>query len=320
MKKTVSILLALILCLGSCIALSSCSNSNGKHKIGIVQLVEHPALDAATEGFKKAIIDELGEDAVTFDYQNAQNDANTCSTIVNQFVSNKVDLIMANATPALQAAAAATSEIPILGTSVTEYGVALELKNFNGTVGGNISGTSDLAPLDKQAAMITEWVPNAKKVGLLYCSKEANSQYQVDVVKAELEKKGITATPYPFTDSNDLAQICTTAADNNDVIYVPTDNTVAENTGIIDNICAPKKIPVIAGEEGICKGCGIATLSISYYDLGYATGKMAVKILKGEADIATMPIGYAETQTPKYNKQICDALGITPLAGYTAIE
>ncbi len=320
MKKTVSILLALILCLGSCIALSSCSNSNGKHKIGIVQLVEHPALDAATEGFKKAIIDELGEDAVTFDYQNAQNDANTCSTIVNQFVSNKVDLIMANATPALQAAAAATSEIPILGTSVTEYGVALELKNFNGTVGGNISGTSDLAPLDKQADMITEWVPNAKKVGLLYCSKEANSQYQVDVVKAELEKKGITATPYPFTDSNDLAQICTTAADNNDVIYVPTDNTVAENTGIIDNICAPKKIPVIAGEEGICKGCGIATLSISYYDLGYATGKMAVKILKGEADIATMPIGYAETQTPKYNKQICDALGITPLAGYTAIE
>ena len=320
MKKTVSILLALILCLGSCIALSSCSNSNGKHKIGIVQLVEHHALDAATEGFKKAIIDELGEDAVTFDYQNAQNDANTCSTIVNQFVSNKVDLIMANATPALQAAAAATSEIPILGTSVTEYGVALELKNFNGTVGGNISGTSDLAPLDKQAAMITEWVPNAKKVGLLYCSKEANSQYQVDVVKAELENKGLTAILYPFTDSNDLAQICTTAADKSDVIYVPTDNTVAENTGIIDNICEPKKIPVIAGEEGICSGCGIATLSISYYDLGYTTGKMAVKILRDGADISTMPIEYAEKQTPKYNKQNLEALGITPLEGYTAIE
>ena len=205
MKKTVSLLLALILCLGSCIALSSCndSKSDGKYKVGIVQLVEHPALDAATEGFKQAIIDELGADAVEFDYQNAQNDANTCSTIVNQFVSNKVDLIMANATPALQAAAAATAEIPILGTSVTEYGVALELKNFNGTVGGNISGTSDLAPLDKQAAMITEWFPNAKTVGLLYCSKEANSQYQVDVVKAELEKKGLTATlspsPIPMT-------------------------------------------------------------------------------------------------------------------------
>ena len=326
MKKTLSLLLALILCFGACAAFSSCSdgdsadNSDGKYKVGIVQLVEHPALDAATDGFKKALIDELGAEAVEFDYQNAQNDANTCSTIVNQFVSNKVDLIMANATPALQAAAAATGDIPILGTSVTEYGVALELDNFSGTVGGNISGTSDLAPLDKQAAMITEWFPNATRVGLLYCSKEANSQYQVDVVKAELEKKGLTATLYPFTDSNDLAQICTTAADNNDVIYVPTDNTVAENTGIIDNVCSPKKIPVIAGEEGICKGCGVATLSISYYDLGYATGKMAAKILKGEANVSTMAIGYAENQTPKYNKRICEALGITPLEGYVAIE
>lgn len=320
MKKLVSLALALTLCLGSCIALSSCGNSDGKYKIGIVQLVEHPALDAATEGFKQAIIDELGADAVSFDYQNAQNDANTCSTIVNQFVSSNVDLIMANATPALQAAAAATAEIPILGTSVTEYGVALELDGFNGTVGGNVSGTSDLAPLDKQAKMITEWFPDAKKVGLIYCSKEANSKYQVDVVKAELEKQGITATLYPFTDSNDLAQICTAAADNSDVIYVPTDNTVAENTGIIDNICSPKKVPVIAGEEGICRGCGVATLSISYYDLGYATGKMAVKILTGEADVSTMPIGYAEAQTPKFNKEICDALGITPLEGYVEIE
>ncbi len=322
MKRLVSIAMAIILCVGSCFTLSACSDnaSDGKYKIGIVQLVEHPALDAATEGFKQAIIDELGADAVDFDYQNAQNDANTCSTIVNQFVSNEVDLIMANATPALQAAAAATAEIPILGTSVTEYGVALELNDFNGTVGGNISGTSDLAPLDKQANMITEWFPNAERVGLIYCSKEPNSQYQVNVVKAELEKKGITATLYPFTDSNDLAQICTTAADNSDVIYVPTDNTVAENTGIIDNICAPKKIPVIAGEEGICAGCGVATLSISYYDLGYATGKMAVKILRDGADISTMAIGYAETQTPKYNKQICDALGITPIEGYVAIE
>ncbi len=322
MKKTVSLLLALIFCVSGCLALSACTDTNtdGKYKVGIVQLVEHPALDAATEGFKQAIIDALGADAVAFDYQNAQNDANTCSTIVNQFVSNNVDLIMANATPALQAAAAATGDIPILGTSVTEYGVALELKDFNGTVGGNISGTSDLAPLDKQAAMILEWFPNAKTVGLLYCSKEANSQYQVDVVKAGLEKKGLTATFYPFTDSNDLAQICTTAADNCDVIYVPTDNTVAENTGIIDNICSLQKVPVIAGEEGICSGCGVATLSISYYDLGYATGKMAVSILTGEKDISTMPIGYAEKQTPKYNERICTALGITPLEGYTAIE
>lgn len=323
MKKVVSIVLAVALCVGSCLMLTACSDKNAAkktYKIGICQLMEHEALDAATEGFKKAIIDELGEDAVEFDVQNGQGDPATCSTIANQFVSNKVDLIMANATPALQSAAAATAEIPILGTSITEYGVALDLKDFDGTVGGNISGTSDLAPLDKQAAMVKEWCPDAKTVGLIYCSKEANSKYQVEVVKAELEKSGLTATLYPFADSNDLAQVCTTAADNCDVIYVPTDNTVAENTGIIDNICEPKKIPVIAGEEGICAGCGIATLSISYYDLGYTTGKMAVQILRDGADIATMPIGYAETQTPKYNAQNCKALGITPLEGYVAIE
>ena len=325
MKKTsvkvITIVLALVLICGT---LAACGGNNGttteKYKIDVIQLMEHVALDAATECFKHAVIDELGEENVDFDIQNGQGDPQTCSTIANQFVSNNVDLILANATPALQSAAAATADIPILGTSVTEYGVALDLKDFNGTVGGNISGTSDLAPLDKQAAMITEWCPDAKTVGLLYCSKEANSQYQVDVVKAELEKAGLTATLYPFSDSNDLAQVCTTAADNCDVIYVPTDNTVAENTGIIDNICEPKKIPVIAGEEGICSGCGIATLSISYYDLGYTTGKMAVQILKGEADVSTMAIGYAETQTPKYNKQNCEALGITPLEGYIAIE
>ncbi len=317
-KKVLAILLALTLICG---IFAACGNDadDSKYKIGIVQLVEHVALDAATEGFKQAVIDELGEENVVFDFQNGQNDANTCSTIANQFVSNNVDLIMANATPALQAAVAATDTIPILGTSVTEYGVALGIENFNGTVGGNVSGTSDLAPLDKQADMIKAWVPDAETVGLLYCSKEANSQYQVDVVKAELEEDGLTVTLYPFSDSNDLSSVCTTAAENSDVIYVPTDNTVAENTGIIDNICEPAGVPVIAGEEGICSGCGIATLSISYYDLGYATGKMAVKILKGEADIATMPIGYAETQTPKYNAENCNALGITPLEGYTAI-
>ena len=322
MKTILSLMLALVICAGSCLTLTSCSGDEvvTKYKIGICQLMEHVALDAATDGFKQAIIDELGEDAVEFDVQNGQGDPATCSTIANQFVSDNVDLILANATPALQSAAAATADIPILGTSVTEYGVALDLKDFNGTVGGNISGTSDLAPLDKQASMITEWCPDAKNVGLLYCSKEANSQYQVDVVKAELEKKGLDATLYPFADSNDIAQVCTAAADNNDVIYVPTDNTVADNTGIIDNICEPKKIPVIAGEEGICSGCGIATLSISYYDLGYTTGKMAVKILRDGADISTMPIEYAEKQTPKYNKQNCEALGITPLENYTAIE
>ena len=319
MKKAVSLILALTLCLGSIAALSSCGGSD-KYKVGIVQLVEHPALDAATEGFKQAIIDQLGADAVEFDVQNAQGDSNTCSTIANQFVANNVDLIMANATPALQAAAATTDTIPILGTSITEYGVALDLDNFTGTVGGNISGTSDLAPLDLQAAMILEWFPDATKVGLLYCSSEANSAYQVKVVKEELEKNNVTVTEYPFTDSNDLAAVCTTAAANCDVIYVPTDNTVADNTSVIDGICEPAGVPVIAGEEGICAGCGVATLSISYYDLGYATGLMAAKILRDGADVSNMPIEYAATQTKKYNEQNCNALGITPLDGYVKID
>ncbi len=324
LKKVLALVLTVILV---CATVTACSNGNenevnntsGKYKIGIVQLVEHVALDAATEGFKQAIIDELGEDAVEFDYQNGQNDSNTCSTIANQFVSNSVDLILANATPALQAAVAATADIPILGTSITEYGVALDIKNFDGTVGGNISGTSDLAPLDEQAAMITEWFPEAKTVGLLYCSAEANSQYQVDVVKAKLEEAGLTATLYSFSDSNDLSSVCTTAAENSDVIYVPTDNTVADNTGIIDSICQTAKVPVIAGEEGVCSGCGVATLSISYYDLGYTTGQMAVKILRDGKDISKMPIEYTTT-TKKYNAAICENLGITPLDGYVAIE
>ena len=289
------------------------------YKVGICQLVQHVALDAATQGFMDRLTEILGEGNVVFDNQNASGDVATCASIVNAFVSDEVDLIMANATPALQAAAAATADIPILGTSVTEYGVAMDIKDFNGTVGGNISGTSDLAPLDKQAQMIKEWFPDAKNVGLLYCSGEANSQYQVDTVKKYLEEMGYTATLYPFTDSNDMMAVTQTAADASDVMYVPTDNTAAAGTGIIDPICQAAGVPVIAGEEGICAGCGVATLSISYYDLGVKTAEMAAQVLTGEADISTMPIGYADKQTPKYNAAICEALGITPLAGYEAI-
>ena len=289
------------------------------YTVGICQLVEHPALDAATKGFEDAIVDALG-DAVTFDEQNAQGDSNTCSTIINSFVSNNVNLIMANATPALQAAAAGTNEIPILGTSVTEYGVALDIDNFSGTVGGNISGTSDLAPLDGQADIFTELLPDVKKVGLVYCSAEANSQYQVDKVKEYLEAKGITCEYYAFADSNDLSAVATSATAECEALYVPTDNTVASNAEIIQNICIPAGIPVVAGEEGICGGCGIATLSIDYYDLGVATGKMAVKILKGEANVSDMAIEYAPEFTKKYNAANCETLGITVPADYIAIE
>ena len=326
MKKIIALILAmiLVLALAACGADPAESPSTGAssadaYQIGICQLTEHPALDAATQGFQDALVAAFGENGVRFNIQNAQNDSNTCSTIINSLVSDKVDLILANATPSLQAAAAGTSEIPILGTAVTEYGVALGLDGFDGTVGGNISGTSDLAPLDQQAQMVKEWFPDAKSVGLLYCSAEPNSQYQVDVVKAELEKLGYTAALYPFADSNDLASVCTTAAGESDVLYLPTDNTVANNTGIIDNICRPEGVPVITGEEGICQGCGVATLSISYYDLGYKTGEMAVKILKGEADISEMPIEYAPA-VKKYNPAICEALGLTVPEGYEAIE
>ena len=299
-------------------AAGSAAASGDSYTVGICQLVQHAALDAATQGFEDALTAEFG-DNVKFDFQNAQGDSATCATIANGFVSAGVDLIMANATPALQAAQSATNEIPVLGTSVTEYGVALGLSDFSGTVGGNISGTSDLAPLDQQADMIVEWMPEAKKVGLLYCSAEANSQYQVDEVQKYLEAKGVTATQYAFSDSNDLSSVCQKAADENDALYVPTDNTVAANTGIVDGICRPAKKPVFAGEEGICAGCGVATLSISYYDLGYTTGEMAVKILKGEADISTMPIEYTDV-TKKYNKAVCDDLGMTAPEGYEAIE
>lgn len=296
------------------------ASGEAKYTVGICQLVQHEALDAATQGFMDGLTEALGgEEAVEFDLQNAQNDSNTCSTIINSFVSGDVDLILANATPALQAAQAGTNEIPILGTSVTEYGVALGIDGFDGTVGGNISGTSDLAPLKEQAAMLQELFPEAKNVGLVYCTTEANSKYQVDEVQKALEELGYTCKQYGFSDSNDLTSVATTAVDENEVLYVPTDNTVASNAELLNNIALPAKVPVIAGEEGICSGCGVATLSISYYDLGVGTGRMAAKILTGEADIADMPIEYAPQFTKKYNAAACEALGITPPEDYIAI-
>lgn len=322
MKKKHSILAAVLtaaLTVTSCASLTSCSGKKDKYTIGICQLVQHDALDAATQGFKEALVEKLGEDKVVFDEQNASNDSAMCSTIVNSFVSKKVDLILANATPALQAAYNATQTIPILGTSITEYGVALGLKDFSGTVGGNVSGTSDLAPLDKQADMICELFPDAKKVGLLFCSAEPNSEYQVKVIEDNLKKKNITCTRYSFSDSNDISSVTTTAASSSDVIYIPTDNTAASCASTIGNIVRSAKVPVIAGEKGICEGCGVATLSISYRDLGYKTGEMAAKILTGEAKISDMPIEYADA-AKLYNPEICEELGITPPEGYEPLK
>ena len=290
--------------------------------VGICQLAPHPALDAATQGFmdKLAELMAASGNEVKFQEENANGDQPTCATIINQFVSSNVDLILANATAPLQAAASATGDIPILGTSVSDYGTALDDTSMSTVTGRNISGTSDLAPLDQQAELLQEWFPDAQTVGLLYCSSEANSQYQIGVIKPILEEMGYTCEEYTFTDSNDLSSIVSQAVQSCDVIYVPTDNTVADNTGIIANAAIPAQVPVVAGEEGICSGCGVATLSISYYELGETTAQMAYDILVGGEDIASMEIQYAPTLTKKYNADICSQLGLTPLEGYEVID
>ena len=289
------------------------------YTVGIIQQMQHVALDSATEGFQDKLEELLGAN-VEIELQNASGEAANCTTIVGNFVAQGVDLIMANGTTALQAAMSATESIPILGTSITEYGVALGIDGFTGTTGTNISGTSDLAPLDQQAAMLQEWFPEAQTVGLLYCSAEPNSQYQVDTVQGYLEEAGLTCTQYSFSDSNDLSAVANTACAESDVVYVPTDNTAANNTELIGNISLDTGTPIIAGEEGICSGCGVATLTISYYDIGTKTGEMAYDILVNGADPATMEIAYAPQFTPKYNPDMCDAFGLTPPEGYVAIE
>ncbi|MBQ6196252.1 MAG: ABC transporter substrate-binding protein [Lachnospiraceae bacterium] len=327
MKKLICSLLALILVLSLCACGSSNAGSSAAggssaaeektFVVGICQLAQHVALDAATKGFRDALEQAL-PGRVKFEEKNASGESTNCATIINGFVSENVDLIMANATPALTAAASATSTIPILGTSVTAYGVALDIPNFNGTVGGNISGTSDLADLKAQAEMLKEWFPEAKKVGLLFCSAEANSRYQVDEVKKALEALGVSCTEFAFTDTNDLAAVTQNAADNSDVVYIPTDNTAANNVESIANILLPAGVPAVCGEEGICAGCGVCTLSISYYDLGFTTGQMAAKILTGEANISTMAIEYAPA-AKKFNAAFCEQLGLTVPEGYQEI-
>lgn len=335
MKKSKKVLAVLLAALTMSFALVGCGGSSSSseasdssskadadkvYNIGICQLVQHDALDAATLGFRDKLTELLGEDKVVFDEKNAAGDSATCSTICNQFVTSKVDLILANATPALQAAMSSTKDIPILGTSVTDYATALNISDWKGTTGANISGTSDLAPLDGQAAMLKELFPDAKKVGILYCSSEPNSIYQSDTITEYLKNDGYEVNTYTFSDSNDVTSVTTTACSESDVIYIPTDNTAASCTKAINNVALEKKIPIVAGEEGICAGCGVATLSISYYDLGQKTGEMAYDILVNGADISTMEIQSAPKFTKKYNAEICKTLGIEVPDDYEAIE
>ncbi len=320
---------ASVLCLSM---LAACSDGSGNagnpaaggatkdvYHIGICQIVEHPALDEATRGFEEALKEKLGEEHVEFDFQNAQGEQTNATTIVNAFVANNVDLILANATPPLQAAAAATQDIPILGTSVTDYATALEITGWSGATGRNISGTSDLAPIDAQEKMLVELFPDVQNVGILYCSNEANSKYQAELFSAALTADGISYTEYTIADTNDLQSVVTGATQACDVIYVPTDNTMANNAEAINNICQPAGVPVIAGEENLCKSCGVATLSINYYDIGYKTGEMAYEILVNGADITTMPVEFAPQVTKEYNAEIASALNVTIPEDYKAI-
>ncbi|MDD6147409.1 MAG: ABC transporter substrate-binding protein [Lachnospiraceae bacterium] len=298
---------------------SSGSKSSKTYQVGIVQLTQHPALDAATKGFKKALTDKLG-DKVKFDEQNASGDSATCTTIANSFVSSGKDLIMANATAALTAASQATSDIPIVGTSVTDYGSALDMKDWSGKSGTNVSGTTDLAPLDEQAKMIQELFPDKKKVGILYCNAEANSKYQVTNITKYLEDEGYTVTEYSFSDSNDVANVAKKACGDSDVLYIPTDNTAASCAENINNVAEPAGIPIVTGEEGICKGCGVATLSLSYYDLGYQTGEMAYDILVNGKNPGDMEVQTAKKFTKEYMKDRAVKLGVTIPDDYEEIK
>lgn len=327
-KKVLAVLMAAMMT----VSVAACGGSDsesastdkgeatGTYNIGICQLVEHEALDAATEGFKDALKELCGEDNVTFDLQNAQGEQSMCSTIINNFVSADVDLIMANATAPLTTAASATADIPVIGTSVTDYATALQISDWTGATGINVSGTCDLAPIEEQADMLQELLPDAKTVGILYCSAEPNSKYQAEKFIEAIEADEIKCIEYTAADSNEIQSVVTSAVSEVDAIYVPTDNTMASNTEIIKNVCVPAGVPVIAGEQGICTGCGVATLSISYYDIGYRAGEMAYDVLANGADISTMPIETAPNVTKMYNSTICKELGITVPDDYEAIE
>ncbi len=298
------------------------TSDDGKtYNVGVIQLVQHPALDAATEGFTDALNEKLG-DKVTVTVENASGDNATCATIANTFVSDNVDLIMANATPAMQACSTATSTIPIVATSITDYATALgiPMDDWTGATGVNVTGTSDLAPLDGQAEMLNELFPDAKEVGIIYCSGEDNSLFQAKKITEYLEDYGYNVTDYTFSDSADVATVVQTACGSSDVLYVPTDNVAASCAETINNVAVTAGVPIIAGEEGICKGCGVATLSISYYDIGYNAGLMAYEILANGQDPATYEIQFAKDFTKEYNPVIAETLGIELPDDYVAIK
>lgn len=304
MKKILSVVLVLALSVAMCMTFAGCGEKKADFTVGICQLMEHESLDQATEGFKAALTAALQAEGktVAFDEQVAGG-SDLCTTVVGTFTAKNVDLIMANATPALLAAANATTTIPVLGTSVTDY-----KDTFSGNIPANVSGTSDAVPFDKQAQMMIDTLKLAAgdQVGVLYCSDESNSKIQYEAVKALFEAKGIVVKAYTFSETTELQTLVTTACGECKAIYVPSDNTVADNDSIVGSVCSEKKIPVYTSYGGkIC----YASLAINYYALGEETGKMAAQILLGQKTPADIEVA---TLTPAvvYNKDLCAALGI----------
>lgn len=281
------------------------------YTVGICQLMKHTALDKATEGFQDALKEKLG-DKVTFDLQVA-GEAKNCTPIAEKFVAAKYDLIMANATPALTACYSKTADIPIVATSITNFATALQLDfEPEGASGVNVTGTHDLAPLEKQAEQLLYFFPDAKNVGIFYCTSEANSKYQADGMKALLEAKGVTVTYYTFKDTTDLQTVIKKAASDSEVLYIPTDNTAANNCEVIRTVCEEAKTPIIAGETDIAKNSNaVATYSIDFYDIGYKAGLMAYEILTEGKNPAEMNIQAPEKLTAQYNKDAVERYGLT---------
>lgn len=284
--------------------------ADGKQfKIGVLQLVQHAALDATNKGFIKAL-DEAGLN-YTVDQQNASGDQPTCQTIASKLVNDKDDLILAIATPAAQAVAGATSDIPILMTAVTDP-AASDLVESNDNPGGNVSGTSDLTPVKEQISLLKKILPDAKTVGILFCSAESNSEIQAKMAKEAIEAEGMTAVEYTVSNSNEIQTVVTSMVGKIDALYVPTDNTIAAGMATVSMVANENGIPVICGEEGMVKAGGLATYGIDYYELGYLTGQQAVKILKEGADISKMPIEYLPLDKCKLtvNEETAKTLGI----------
>jgi len=316
-KKGLALLLCtLLLAMATGCAGSETADSQSEEEkvlnIGIVQYMDHIALDSARQGFIDALADNgyVDGENIAIDLQNSQGDQSNLSTISDRFVSNNVDLVLAIATPATQAIAGKTAEIPILGTAVTDY-VAARLVDSNEAPGGNVTGTSDMNPIKEQIDLLVKLVPDAKTVGVLYTSSEDNSILQAGIAKEAIEGLGLKYVEVTVTNSNDVQQATQSIVDQCDAIYIPTDHVFASAMPVVHGVTSDSKTPVICGESGMVDKGGLATLGINYYDLGYQTGLMGVKILKGEAEPASMPVETATKFDFAINGTVAEEIGLT---------